>query len=88
MESAVMRLEEALSYKERSLTCPKCGYEFDILYARAVSCQACRRLIGELYCDMARCPQCDHEFPTTQRVVNAVRKLQNYRPHDHMGYPL
>ncbi|MEM2926254.1 MAG: hypothetical protein QXO94_02155 [Candidatus Bathyarchaeia archaeon] len=69
-----------MGYRERCLTCPKCGFEFDILYARAMSCQSCPKLIDEIYCHLVRCPRCDYEFPINQRVTNALKRLQSFRP--------
>lgn len=69
-----------MSYRERCLTCPKCGFEFDLIYARAVSCQSCPRLIDEIHCDLVRCPKCDSEFPVSPRAAGAIRKLQSFRP--------
>ncbi|OYT44620.1 hypothetical protein DRO29_00165 [Candidatus Bathyarchaeota archaeon] len=67
-----------MSYEERQITCPKCGYKFDILYARAFSCQGCPRLSSTLSCELIRCPNCDHEFPTPRNVVKAVQALKRW----------
>jgi len=44
------------------ITCPKCGFTFDISYSRAVSCMGCPyATFGN--CGYIRCPRCGHEFP-------------------------
>lgn len=44
------------------LRCPKCGFVFDVSYARAVSCAGCpSATLGN--CGYVRCPRCGHEFP-------------------------
>jgi len=74
-----------MSYKQRSIICPKCGYKFDILYARAISCQGCQRLSASLSCELVRCPNCDHEFPVPQSATRAVEALKRWRP-KHINY--
>ncbi|RLI05325.1 hypothetical protein DRO22_02880 [Candidatus Bathyarchaeota archaeon] len=73
-------MRDKMSYKQRSITCPKCGYQFDILYARAISCQGCQRLSSNLSCDMVRCPNCDYEFPVPRSATRAVEALRRWRP--------
>ncbi|MEM4576611.1 MAG: hypothetical protein QW701_04000 [Candidatus Nezhaarchaeales archaeon] len=41
--------------------CPKCGYEFDITYARTFACGGCPS--AAVGCKYARCPSCGHEWP-------------------------
>lgn len=47
----------------RLIVCPKCGYRFDLTYARAYSCQSCPILIEDLHCSYVKCPRCGYEFP-------------------------
>jgi len=75
-----------LSYKQRLITCPKCGFQFDVLYARAISCQGCPRLASDLSCELVRCPKCDHEFPVPRSAIRAVQALRKWRPR-HPTYP-
>jgi uncharacterized C2H2 Zn-finger protein len=42
------------------MKCPKCGFEFNLMYSRAFACAGCRYSISG--CNAARCPKCDHEF--------------------------
>ncbi|MEM2464940.1 MAG: hypothetical protein QXL85_04925 [Candidatus Bathyarchaeia archaeon] len=44
------------------LSCPKCGFQFDILYARAISCKGCDRILSNLSCEYIKCPKCGFEF--------------------------
>jgi len=42
------------------LRCPKCGFVFDISYARAISCSGCpMSTFGE--CGYVKCPKCGYE---------------------------
>ncbi|MEM2136697.1 MAG: hypothetical protein QXI93_01935 [Candidatus Methanomethylicia archaeon] len=44
------------------LTCPKCGFKFDLTYSRTFSCGGCQySVFGS--CGYAKCPKCGHEFP-------------------------
>lgn len=44
----------------RLIVCPKCGFEFDVTYARATICAPCPSLVQ---CRLVKCPRCEHEFP-------------------------
>jgi len=50
-----------LTDRKKLLTCPKCGFVFDVTYGRSFACAGCPSVI---HCDYAKCPQCGHEFPT------------------------
>ncbi|MEM3536479.1 MAG: hypothetical protein QXF44_01750 [Candidatus Bathyarchaeia archaeon] len=41
------------------VSCPKCGFSFDITYGRAFACSGCA---SSVHCEMAKCPKCGHEF--------------------------
>ena len=44
------------------LRCPKCGFQFDIKYSRAMMCSHCNlSVLGD--CGYAICPRCGYEFP-------------------------
>ncbi|MCC6042590.1 MAG: hypothetical protein LM598_03050 [Candidatus Verstraetearchaeota archaeon] len=45
----------------RIIRCPKCGYEFDLSYARTFACGGCPS--SAIGCQYARCPMCGHEWP-------------------------
>jgi uncharacterized C2H2 Zn-finger protein len=58
-------LREEIELKIRASTriirCPKCGYEFDLSYARTFACGGCPS--SAIGCQYARCPRCGHEWP-------------------------
>ncbi len=42
------------------LRCPKCGFVFDVSYARVISCSGCpMSIFGE--CGYVKCPKCGYE---------------------------
>jgi len=43
------------------IKCPRCGFEFRLMYARAFACQGCKLAVTG--CEYVRCPKCDLEFP-------------------------
>lgn len=45
---------------KKIITCPQCGYSFDISYGRAFACAGCASNVS---CSYAKCPKCSHEFP-------------------------
>jgi len=48
--------------RKKLISCPKCGYQFDISYARALACRGCPfSAIGD--CGYIKCPKCGYEFP-------------------------
>lgn len=48
----------------KMVKCPKCGFEFSLLYMRAIACQGCPDAV--LGCGYARCSKCDNEFPINE----------------------
>jgi len=44
----------------RVLRCPKCGFEFDVSYARATACLSC--VISVRGCQYIKCPRCGYEW--------------------------
>ncbi|MBS7632548.1 hypothetical protein KEJ15_02850 [Candidatus Bathyarchaeota archaeon] len=56
-------MKELKTHKQQSghiVTCPKCGFSFDITYGRAFACSSCP---SSVQCSYAKCPKCGHEFP-------------------------
>jgi len=48
--------------RKKLILCPKCGYQFDVSYARAFACRGCpSSAMGS--CGYIKCPKCGHEFP-------------------------
>jgi uncharacterized C2H2 Zn-finger protein len=45
----------------RMLTCPECGFTFEISYARTFACRGCPS--SAVGCNYAKCPSCGHEWP-------------------------
>lgn len=48
----------------RKMTCPRCGFQFSLAYARAISCQGCSEAVKG--CPKVRCGKCDYEFFLSQ----------------------
>ncbi|MBS7639132.1 MAG: hypothetical protein QW600_01790 [Candidatus Bathyarchaeia archaeon] len=69
-----------MSYRQRAVTCPKCGFQFDILYARTISCQGCNRILSSLSCEYVKCPRCEFEFPLSRSAAKAANVLKRWRP--------
>lgn len=44
----------------KRVKCPMCGFEFSLIYARAIACAGCPDAV--LGCELVRCPNCDGEF--------------------------
>ncbi|MDO5853220.1 MAG: hypothetical protein Q4Q62_04035 [Thermoplasmata archaeon] len=66
----------------KSLTCPRCGFEFSLVYARAFACQGCSE--ASRGCPKVRCARCDAEFPL-QSSTDVVGRVQERTLADHMG---
>ncbi|MCX8175931.1 MAG: hypothetical protein N3E48_01705 [Candidatus Bathyarchaeota archaeon] len=45
--------------RQSLLTCPNCGFRFDVSYGRTFACGSCPSVVQ---CSMAKCPKCGHEF--------------------------
>lgn len=45
----------------RKFACPRCGFQFSLVYARAFACQGCSEAVKG--CPKIRCNKCDFEFP-------------------------
>lgn len=44
----------------RKMKCPRCGFEFSLIYARTFACAGCPEAV--IGCEKVRCAKCDHEF--------------------------
>lgn len=60
------------------ITCPECGFQFDILYARTVSCQGCDKMLSSLSCEYVRCPKCGFEFKTSGSASKISEFLRDF----------
>ncbi|MEM4587613.1 MAG: hypothetical protein QXP17_02715 [Candidatus Jordarchaeales archaeon] len=49
--------------RSKLVSCPKCGFSFDVSYSRVFACSGCSSsALGD--CGFIRCPRCKHEFPS------------------------
>lgn len=48
----------------KKFECPQCGFEFSLVYARAIACQGCSEATRN--CPKVRCASCDYEFYLNQ----------------------
>lgn len=74
---------------KKRIRCPRCGFEFSMVYGRALACQGCRK--AATGCPNARCVKCDFEFPITKIFFpKELRKLAkvyvNY--YNQFGLPI
>jgi hypothetical protein len=64
----------------KMIKCPYCGYDFNIMYSRAIACQGCRKAVYG--CNLVRCPGCNHEFPINKtsvaRTERSARSIDKY----------
>ncbi|MEM1507056.1 MAG: hypothetical protein QXU02_03875 [Candidatus Bathyarchaeia archaeon] len=67
-----------MARKGQIITCPECGFQFDILYARAVSCQSCDRILSSLSCEYVKCPKCGFEFKTSRSASRISEFLRGF----------
>lgn len=44
----------------KKFDCPRCGFSFSLVYARAIACQGCSEATRN--CPKVRCAKCDYEF--------------------------
>lgn len=54
----------------RKFACPRCGFRFSLVYARAIACKGCSKAVTG--CTKVRCEKCDCEFP-----ISASPDVQN-----------
>lgn len=55
----------------RRVRCPKCNFEFSLMYSRAIACQGCREAV--FGCNLARCPRCDSEFRIDELSIASTK---------------
>jgi uncharacterized C2H2 Zn-finger protein len=69
-----------MSHKQRSgfMTCPKCGFQFNIIYARTVSCQGCSKMLSSLSCEYVKCPKCGFEFQVSESAIKDIEALKKW----------
>ena len=66
----------------KDLTCPRCGFVFSLVYARAIACQGCSE--ASRGCPKVRCNKCDFEFPIRQSASVRGDKVQERVLSDHI----
>ncbi len=67
----------------RKLTCPRCGFQFSLVYARAIACQGCSEAV--MGCPKVRCSKCDMEFPLMESA-DVQDKVQERTLADHINH--
>ncbi len=65
----------------RKMTCPYCGFQFSLVYARAIACQGCSEATRG--CPKVRCAKCDSEF-YIQQSEDVHDKVQERVLADHI----
>ncbi len=64
----------------KKFKCPECGFEFSMMYARAIACQGCSEANNN--CPKLRCSKCDSEFFMTDTPqVNNDYQQRNLSEH-------
>jgi len=62
------------------VTCPECGFEFNVIYSRAIACHGCPESV--FGCEYVRCPKCNHEFKMTSLGITRneaeTRSISSY----------
>lgn len=66
----------------RKMKCPRCGFEFSLVYARTFACQGCSEAVRG--CPKVRCAKCDLEF-FIQESPDVFNKIQERTLADHMN---
>jgi len=73
-----MRVSHGINVPEsvKTLKCPFCGFEFNIIYGRAIACSGCSKAASG--CKLARCPKCDRDFPLSGTMSRqGIQKMSN-----------
>ena len=65
----------------RKFTCPRCGFRFSLVYARAIACQGCSEAVRG--CPKVRCNRCDYEF-FLDRTPDVLDSVQQRTLADHI----
>lgn len=66
----------------KNFTCPRCGFQFSLVYARAFACQGCSEAVRG--CPKVRCAKCDAEFPI-RYSADVYGKVQERTLADHIN---
>ena len=65
----------------RKMKCPRCGFEFSLVYARTFACQGCSESVRG--CPKVRCNKCDLEF-FIEASPDVQNKIQERTLADHI----
>lgn len=65
----------------RKFQCPRCGFQFSLVYARAIACQGCSEAVKG--CPKVRCNKCDYEFFLSE-TPDVLNKNQERTLADHI----
>lgn len=65
----------------RRFECPRCGFKFSLVYARAIACQGCSEAVKG--CPKVRCNKCDYEFYLAE-TPDVLDKNQERTLADHI----
>ena len=57
--------------RKNIITCPNCGRQFDISYARIVACRGCPFTVPAR-CNYVKCPFCGYEFSLSGRTLSKI----------------
>lgn len=66
----------------KGFVCPRCGFQFSLVYARAFACQGCSEAVRG--CSKVRCARCDAEFPI-EESCDVHGKVQQRTLADHIN---
>lgn len=80
-----------LMQTQEQMRCPRCDFEFNLMYSRAFACVGCRYAV--MGCDAVRCPKCDLEFKikdsghgmgkeSAQHIANVISKIMKDHGND------
>lgn len=74
--------ENTTASVRKSFTCPRCGFQFSLVYARTFACQGCSEAV--MGCPKVRCAKCDCEFPI-ESSIDVFNHVQGRTLADHMN---
>lgn len=80
-----LSVDRELFKSTKNVRCPKCNFEFNLMFSRAKACVGCRDAV--LGCDWARCPRCDCEF-SLKRLGLTLTKAESKRLREYMAKAL
>ncbi|MDR1405291.1 MAG: hypothetical protein LBJ20_07005 [Candidatus Methanoplasma sp.] len=75
MRNSGFSYETTVSLKKH--TCPHCGFEFSLVYARTFACQGCSEALRG--CPKVRCDKCDTEFYIKDLSISIVKTKEDQR---------